>query len=386
MTIIDLRTYVVDVFRTNLVLIEVETSDGIVGSGEATLEYKEHAIVGALDDLRDELVGRDPHDVRAIVEDSIRDSYWRTGPVLTSALSAVEMALLDVNGKELGVPVHRLLGGRVHASVPVYANGWFAGARTPEDFARAARDAVGRGFRGLKFDPFGTAHRTIDTAALDGALGRIDAVRTAIGSEVDLLVEGHGRFSVAAARTVAREIAPYRPLWFEEPVPPGDAGALADVRRLGVVAVAAGERLYSRRAFIELLNAGAVDYVQPDVSHVGGIAEVARIAAIAEAFEVGIAPHNPSGPVATAATLQLAASLPNFVYLETMATDVPWRSRLSTERLTFDAGRMLIGDAPGLGVELHTGAFAEHPFVRHKLRHYDGTLTDIRPPESSQYF
>jgi galactonate dehydratase len=386
MKITDLRVHIVDVYRTNLVLVELETADGLVGVGEATLEYKEHAVAGALADLRPALIGRDATARRAIIDQLYRDSYWRTGPVLNSALSAVEMGLVDIDAQALGVPAFRLLGGPVRDGIRAYANGWFAGARTPEEFAAAAAAAVARGFSGLKFDPFDTSYLTIDHATLDRALTTIGAVRDAIGPEVDLFIEAHGRFSPTTAIRIARELEQFGIFWFEEPCPPENVDALIEVRRAAKVPIAAGERIFDRYAFSELLRRGAVDYVQPDVSHVGGLTAVSRIAELAEMHYLAVAPHNPSGPVATAATLQLAAALPNFCYLEIMATDVPWRASLTDESLQFRDGRMRIPDQPGIGVQLRTEAFAAYPYQPHPLRHYNDQLTDIRPPDAVPYF
>ncbi len=347
---------------------------------------KEKAVEAAVLELEDYLVGKDPRQIERHFHVIYRDSYWRTGPVLMSALSAVEMALWDISAKQLGVPVHRLLGGKCNDRVMAYANAWFAGATTPEAFAASARAAAARGFQALKWDPFGKAYMNISTSALDGALAVVGAVRDAVGNAVELLIEGHGRFNVPAALTIARELAPFRPLLFEEPVPPDNLDALAEVRAKSPIRIAAGERLYHRCQFRELFEKRAADVIQPDVSHAGGLGECKKIAAMAEAYHLPFAPHNPSGPVANAATLQLAACTPNFYLLETMATDIPWRKDLTTESLVFKDGCFEIPDRPGLGLELNEEAFADHPYQPRPLRHYRGDLTDIRPPEAKPYF
>ncbi len=386
MKITGLKTYVVHCYRTNWVFLKISTDEGISGVGEATLEMKEKAVEAAVLELEDYLVGKDPRQIERHFHVIYRDSYWRTGPVLMSALSAVEMALWDISAKELGVPVHRLLGGKCNDRVKAYANAWFAGATTPEAFAASARAAAARGFQALKWDPFGKAYMNISTSALDGALAVVGAVRDAVGNAVELLIEGHGRFNVPAALTIARELAPFRPLLFEEPVPPDNLDALAEVRAKSPIRIAAGERLYHRCQFRELFEKRAADVIQPDVSHAGGLGECKKIAAMAEAYYLPFAPHNPSGPVANAATLQLAACTPNFYLLETMATDIPWRKDLTTESLVFKDGCFEIPDRPGLGLELNEEAFADHPYQPRPLRHYRGDLTDIRPPEAKPYF
>jgi galactonate dehydratase len=382
----DVEIYTVFCYRTNWVFVKILTDEGVSGVGEATLEYKEQAVVGAIEHLKQYLIGKDPTQIELHYHQMYRDAYWRGGPVLMSALSAVEACLWDINGKALGVPVHRLLGGKYHDKVKVYANGWFAGASSPEQFASAAQRAVKRGFKGLKWDPFGKAYMTISNEELEKALVCIDAVRSAVGPDVDLFIEGHGRFNVPSAIRIAREIEPFKPVWFEEPIPPDNLDAMVQVKMKSNVAIAGGERLYSRHAFREALEKRALDFVQPDVSHAGGLLECRKIASMAESYYIPFAPHNPSGPIANATTLQLAACTPNFFYLEIMETDVTWRQQMTDEQLVFEDGYMHIPDRPGLGIELNTEEARKHPYVPKDLRHYTGALTDIRPPETLPYF
>lgn len=373
-------------YRTNWVFVRVETDTGLSGVGEATLEYRETTVAEAIRELGRNFIGRDPQAIEALWHDAYRSTYFRGGPVYMSALSAVEMALWDIKGKALGVPVWQLLGGAVRDRVPCYANGWFAPAKTPAEFADKAKAAVAAGFSGLKWDPFGSAYRSLSKKELHAALDNIAAVQAAVGAETELLIEGHGRFDVATAVRIARALEPFDPLWFEEPVPPDNWDALLEVKRRSPVPIAGGERIYSRWEASRFLEMNCVDYFQPDVSHCGGIGELKKLAAMAEARHIALCPHNPSGPVANAATLQVAASAPNFHVHETMAVDVPWRKDICREQVRFEDGRMRIPDAPGLGVELSEEAIAQHPYESRDLRHYDGTLTDIRPPEAEGYF
>lgn len=386
MKINDIRTFVVDCFRTNWIFVKVYTDEGIDGVGEATLEYKEKALVGAVEHIRDALLGKDPRQIEKHWHDIYRDAYWRGGPVLMSALSSVEIALWDILGKSLSVPVYQLLGGRANEKIRIYANGWFSGAKNSAEFMVAAKKAVERGITALKWDPFGKAYRTLSNAELDNALSCIAAVRDAVGSQVDLLIEGHGRFDVPTGITIAKELEVFHPMWFEEPVPPDNPEALQAVRNKSPVPIAAGERLYTMKDFRELFEKRAADYIQPDVSHAGGIMELKKIAALADTYYIPFAPHNPSGPVACAATLQLAACCPNFHILEIMYDDVPWRAEVTDENLLYENGLITIPDKPGLGVELNEDACLAHPYQPHSLRHYTGALTDIRPPEKKFYF
>ncbi len=386
MKITDVKTFVVDCFRTNWVFVKVYTDEGIDGVGEGTLEYKEKALVGAIEHIADYLKGKDPRLIEKHFHDIYRDAYWRGGAVLMSALSAVETALWDILGKSLGVPVYQLLGGKANDDCRIYVNGWFSGAKTPEEFAAKAKEVVKRGITALKWDPFGKAYRQLSVKELDTAIRCIASVREAVGDDADILIEAHGRFDVPTAIRVANEIAPFKPMFLEEPVPPDNLEALKAVRDKSPVPIAAGERLYGRCGYREMFALRAADYIQPDVSHAGGIMETKKIAAIAESMQIPFAPHNPSGPVANAATLQLAACCPNFCMLEIMYSDVDYRSDITDEALECIDGRIKIGNKPGLGIELNEKECLKHPFVRHELRHYTGALTDIRPANKKFYF
>ena len=386
MKVTDVKTFVVDCFRTNWVFVKVYTDEGIDGVGEATLEYKEKALLGAVEHIKEYLVGQDPRDIEKHWHAIYRDAYWRGGAVLMSALSAVETALWDILGKSLGVPVYRLLGGKVNEKVRIYVNGWFAGAKEPEEFGEKARIAVQRGVTAMKWDPFGKNYLEISNAELNKALRCVAAVREAVGDEVDLLIEGHGRFNIPTGIKIAKELEQFKPMFFEEPVPPDNLDALKAVRDKSPVAISAGERLYTRWDYNRMFDLGAADYIQPDISHAGGISELRKIAATAESRYIGFAPHNPSGPVANAATLQLAALCPNFSILEIMYSDVDYRLDVTNENLEYKDGYITIPDKPGLGIEINEEACLAHPYQPHTLRHYTGALTDIRPPESKFYF
>lgn len=386
MKITDVKTFVVDCFRTNWVFVKVYTDDGICGVGEGTLEYKEKALCGAVEHIKNYLVGKDPRQIEKHYHDIYRDAYWRGGAVLMSALSAVECALWDILGKSLGVPVYQLLGGKINDDCRIYVNGWFAGAKTPDEFAEKVKIAVKRGITAMKWDPFGKSYLQISNKDLDTALECVAKVREAVGKNVDILIEGHGRFDVPTGIKIAKELEQFKPMWFEEPVPPNNIEALKAVRDKSPVAISAGERLYTRFDYNPLFAARAADYIQPDVSHAGGIMELKKIAAIAEANYIPFAPHNPSGPVANAATLQLAACCPNFCILEIMYSDVDYRKFVTDERLVYENGRIKIGDKPGLGIELNEEECLKHPYAEHNLRHYTGALTDIRPPKTEFYF
>lgn len=386
MKITDIKTFAVDCFRTNWVFVKVYTDEGIDGVGEATLEYKEKALIGAVEHIKEYLLGKDPRNIEDHWHKIYRDAYWRGGAVLMSALSAVECALWDILGKSLGVPVYQLLGGRANDKVRIYVNGWFSGAREPEEFAAKAKEAVKRGVTAMKWDPFGKSYLQISNADLDKALRCVGAVREAVGNSVDLLIEGHGRFDIPNAVKIARELEQFNPMLFEEPVPPDNLDALKQVKDKSPVAISAGERLYTRWDYRKMFDLAAADYIQPDISHAGGIMELKKIAAEAECRYIAFAPHNPSGPVANAATLQLAACCPNFTILEIMYSDVEWRKDICNESLEYEDGYITIPSKPGLGIEIDEAECEKHPYQVHTLRHYTGALTDIRPAKTEFYF
>lgn len=386
MKVTQIKTFICHAYRTNWVFVKVITDSGLYGVGEATLEYREPTVVQAIKELERYLVGKDPHNIEAFWHDAYRDAYWRGGVVLMSALAGVEMALWDIKGKALGVPVYQLLGGKVRDSVKCYANAWFAGAKKPEEFAQKAKIAVKNGFSGLKWDPFGKEYLNIDPKHLNEALDCIAAVKDAVGDQVHLIIEGHGRFNVPTAVRIGNALEKFGILWFEEPIPPDDKKGIAWVRSKIATPVSGGERLYSRFEYADYLRMECADFWQPDVSHAGGIMEVRKIAAMAESHYIPVCPHNPSGPVANAATLQLAACIPNFYLLETMANDIPWRADVSTEKVKFENSEMFIPDLPGLGIDINEEEITKHPYECRNLRHYVGTLTDIRPEGSTGYF
>lgn len=386
MKITDIKTFNVFTYRTNFVFVKIETDEGISGIGEGTLEYKEHALLGAIEDIRRVLIGRDPREVEKITFELYRDSYWRQGPVLQSAVSAVDIALWDIKAKALGVPVYELLGGKVRQGIRMYANAWFAGAKTPDEFAAAAVKAKEKGITALKWDPFGKAYLYLDKPDFLRSIEVVEAVRGAVGNSVDLLIEAHGRFDISTGIQIANALKPFDPYFLEEPTPPDSFDAIAEVRRKSPIPIAGGERLYGLMQMREYLAKGCVDYVQPDISHCGGISTLKKMAALTEAYYVALAPHNPSGPVANAASLQIAASTVGFRILEICLTDASWRKDLTNECVRYKDGEILIPDGIGLGLELNEEACLAHPFQPVDLRHYKGTLTDIRPANQTAYY
>jgi galactonate dehydratase len=281
-----------------------------------------------------------------------------------TAISAVEIACWDLIGKACNQPVYRLLGGRCHERIPAYANGWYGGASSPAEFAERALVAVDKGYRALKFDPFGTAWKTLEPADADAAIDIVAAVRKAVGPAVGLMIEFHGRLAAGTASAMISRLERFHPTWCEEPVVPESLDLLAEVKRAAGCPIAAGERLYTQADFYRLISLRAVDVVQMDLAHCGGILAGKKLAAMADVQDLRVAPHCSIGPVALAASLHFDVSTPNFLIQEAFGEfDVPWRSELVGGWNPIKNGAFLIDEKPGLGLELDLEAIARHPYV-----------------------
>jgi galactonate dehydratase len=369
MRIADVTVFKVDASWRNWVFLRVDTDSELVGYGECTVEGREHAVEGAVKDMARRLIGKDPRRIRDLSDLLTRRGYWDSGPVVSSAAGGIEMALWDILGKSLDAPVHELLGGRMRDSAVAYSNAWYFGAQTAEDFGERAAHTVASGYRALKFDPFGSAGLTISESELAESLARIAAVREAVGPQVGLLIEGHGRFALHSATRVGRALERFDPLFFEEPVPAGDFAALRSLAASVRVPLAAGERCYSARECSHAIASGGVAVIQPDVIHVGGIGQLLGVASAADAAFVSFAPHNASGPIATAATLQISALAPTLLLQEMFAPlDAPWRDVVARPSIEVEEGRVGIPDGPGLGIELDESECERHPFVPRDLK------------------
>ncbi|MDL1903124.1 mandelate racemase/muconate lactonizing enzyme family protein [Anaerolineae bacterium CFX9] len=368
----------------NYLFIRLHTDTGLTGIGEASLEWQEKTVQTLCHEwVEGRVLGRDPFEIERIVGDLIRDQYQGGATVMT-AISGVEIALWDIVGKACGQPIYKLLGGRYHRRIPAYANGWYGGAVSIRDYAEQARDAVRRGYRALKFDPFGVAWKDMDEAQREAAIAMVTAVREAVGSEVDLMIEFHGRLSAGEAIRMMRSLEPMRPAWCEEPIIPENIDLLLEVKRSTALPIAAGERLYTLSDFARLCSLRAADVVQMDVAHCGGILMSRRIATLAAVSDMRIAPHCSVGPVALAAALHVDVCTPNFYIQEAFAEfDVPWRSDLVRGWNPIRRGEFFLTDAPGLGIELDDQAIADHPYVQNPFPSlWDGDwITDFRQDE-----
>lgn len=350
----------------NLTFVKVETDDGLTGLGEARSLNKDEALLGYLNEAVPRYVlGTDPFETERLVQRMFRGDFGRAGEIAMTGIALIEMACWDLVGKALNQPVYRLLGGAVRERIPAYANGWYTVERSPDEFQAAARRAVAKGYRALKFDPFGAGFYELERAEKLRSIGLVEAVRDAVGPEIDLLIEMHGRFNPATAIEIIQALAPTRPGWFEEPVPPENLPALKKVAEavasLGIP-IATGERIHTLYEYRELFELGAADVIQPDISHLGGLMNAKKLAGWADAYYVLCAPHNVGGPVSTAAALHLAACTPNFKiqehfndfcesYVKQAAPGVP-----EVVDGCFD-----LPTGPGLGVVLDEDVLREHP-------------------------
>lgn len=389
MRITGITTRVVNADMRNWVFVRVDTDQpGLYGWGEATLEWKTHAVAGAVQDLAPLVVGRDPRDIEQAVRVMRKHSFWRLGVIGMSAISGIELALWDIFGKWLGQPVWRLLGGKVRDRVKVYTHLGLGDMRAvyetldEEPLIQRAAEVVGKGYLALKavFIPYGGYSAPMPD--VDKVARLMEALRRTVGPDVEIMVDFHGRpASAAAALAYIDALAPGRPMFVEEPLPPGETEALKQVALKSRVPLATGERLVDRAEFDELFRARAIDIAQPDICHCGGLLEAKKIAAMAEAASIGVAPHNPLGPIAGAAALHFAVSTPNHVIQEEMVGAVPWYWEVVRGPIRMADGFWQVPDAPGLGVEVDEAACEKHPYkpeVIHTVNAVlpDGTIVD----------
>ena len=275
----------------------------------------------------------------------------------------MEIACWDLIGKACGQPVYKLLGGRARERLPAYANGWYGGARTPEDYATAATEVVSRGYEGMKFDPFGTAWKEMSQAEMRNAERIVAAVRHAVGDEIELMIEVHGRLSVNCAIEMGRMLIPHRPAWYEEPVAPHSLDLLREVKSELPFPIAAGERLYMLEEFSRLASMRACDVVQMDLAHCGGLWIGKKIAALCQVQDLKISPHCSIGPVALCAALHFDWATPQVSIQENFAEyDIPWRNDLVCGWNPVNRGEFLLPDQPGLGLDLNVEVCQQHPY------------------------
>jgi galactonate dehydratase len=365
--------------------LRVETSDGLVGWGEPIVEGRAKTVRAAVEELMDTyLLRKSPGRIEDHWQTMYRGGFYRGGPVLMSAIAGIDQALWDLKGKRFGVPVYELLGGKARDRVRVYQ--WIGGDR-PTEVGEAAREKVDEGFSALKMNATAELRRIDSPGTVQAAVDRLASVRDVVGPDVDVGVDFHGRATKSMAKRLVRALEPYEPMFVEEPVLPEHNDALPDIAAHTSTPIATGERMFSRWDFKPVLESGGVDVIQPDLSHAGGITEVKKIAAMAEAYDVALAPHCPLGPIALASCIHVDTCSPNALIQE-QSLNIHYNE--TSDMLgylqnpgvfDYDGGYVTVPDGPGLGVEL------DESFIRQQSertvdwhnpvwRHEDGSVAE----------
>jgi galactonate dehydratase len=386
MKITNVSTLVVNANMRNWIFVKVETDQpGLYGWGEATLEWKTKTVVGAVEDISRLIIGEDPLRIEHLYQIMYRQYFWKVGIEGLSAISGIEHALWDIKGKVLNTPVYDLLGGRVRDRVRLYNH--LGGGQMekmyqssePQEFAERVISVKEMGYTAIKFMAVPRTEPVEGTQSVRYAARLVEAVRQAVGPEMDLMVDLHARTWPAMAIQYCHALEPYGLFFFEEPCPTEDIEATAQVTRASRIPIATGERLTTRYQFREVLEKRACHIIQPDLSHCGGLWEARKIAAAAETYSIAVAPHNPNGPLALAVAVHFALATPNWIIQEAITSDVPWRDEVLGQSLEFKDGYILPPTRPGLGVEIDEKAAAKYPFKPEQVLRYfhpDGAVAD----------
>jgi galactonate dehydratase len=389
--ITSIETLVCHARMRNWIFVKIETDQpGLIGWGEATLEWHTRAVVGAVEDLAQLLIGEDPTRVEHLWQMMYRQHFWHgNGAVRGTAIAGIDLALWDILGKSLGVPCHHLWGGRVRDYIRLYCH--LGGGKMedfydtkPEDakrFADLARAVVADGFTAFKSMAVPEQLPLEGIAPVKYAAACVAAMREAVGDRIDIMVDCHARPSPRMGLLFAKALEPYGLYFFEEPCWPEHMDGIAEIQRAVATPIATGERLTSFYAFKELFEKRAASVVQPDITHCGGLTATRRIAAMAEAYGITVAPHNPQGPVSTAASIEFGFSTPNYLICEAVHQDVPWRDDIVNWGFRVEKkGRLVYpSERPGLGVEINEAEIAKHPFEQEVSRRSygrDGSVID----------
>jgi galactonate dehydratase len=347
----------------NWLFVRISTDEGLVGWGEASLHGAIESVETAIGEFAPHLVGLDPAGPQQHWHRLYNAWRWRGGAVFMTALAALDIALWDIEGKRLGVPVHRLLGGAHREKLKVYASHWIRGVDGPEDAFKLAREAVKRGFGGFKCSPFTREGLQEDeTKAMRRAADVVAAAREGAGPDTEIFIECSELLSPRLTVRLDQMLAPFRPGWFEEPIPFENARAMAQLQRDIKTPIATGERLLSRYEYRELLEQAGCRIIQPDLMHAGGLTEVRRIADMADTYYIPVAPHNPGGPICTMAAVHLAAAIPNFFILEQMEPQRVIRDQASIPPIAYEDGHFVVPQTPGLGIEPDVEVLKAHGF------------------------
>ncbi|SDM23644.1 galactonate dehydratase [Sediminibacillus halophilus] len=364
--------------------LKISTDEGIVGWGEPVIEGRAHSVKAAVEELMEYLIGKDPLQIEDHWNVMYRAGFYRGGPILMSAIAGIDQALWDIKGKFYNAPIHQLMGGRCRDTIKVYS--WIGGDR-PSDVGTAAKQAVDTGFTAVKMNGTEELQYIDSYEKIDQAVERVAAVRDAVGNGVGIGIDFHGRVHKPMAKILAKELEAYRPMFIEEPVLSENEEAFKEIARHTHIPIATGERMFSRWDFKNLLAEGYVDIIQPDLSHAGGITECKKIASMAEAYDVALAPHCPLGPIALAACLQVDASSHN-AFIQEQSLGIHYNKEndildyiKDRSVFAYKDGYVAIPDGPGLGIEVDEDYVRERAKDSHNWRnpvwrHQDGSLAE----------
>jgi L-alanine-DL-glutamate epimerase-like enolase superfamily enzyme len=346
------------------IVLRLTTSDGLVGYGEAVPTSRAKPVMESLKEVGRLYKGKDPFNLELNQHEWHKyDFYLPVSFESTTALSAFDIACWDLMGKYHGVPIHRLLGGTFRQSIRLYSNGWYSDCVTQEQFAARSRKFAAMGYTALKFDPFGSYYDWIDARGLEEAYGRVKAVKDATKGKVDLLIEHHGRFNPNSAIMAAKKLEPLDPLFMEEPIHPDNVEGLRKYRASTGVRVALGERILTKEQAAHVCSNHLTDFLQVDITNIGGVTQAKKVSAIAEAYGVEMAFHNAFGPIQNAVTLQVNATIPNFLIQESFYDVFPeWKRELVRDGTKVSRGHSKVPTKPGLGVDVNERVLEEHRF------------------------
>lgn len=364
--------------------LKIETDEGICGWGEPVVEGHAHTVKAAVEEMSCYLLGKDPRKIEDLWQTMYRTGFYRGGPVMMSAIAGIDQALCDIKGKYYRMPVYEMLGGACRDKLKVYC--WIGGDR-PNDIRRQALEKYEQGYRAVKMNATEEMHYIDTFDKVEAVVERVAAIREALGMKMDIAVDFHGRVHKTMAKVLARELEPLHPMFIEEPVLPQNNEALREIARSCSIPIATGERMFSRWEFKNLLQDGYVDIIQPDLSHAGGISECKKISAMAEAYDVAVAPHCPLGPIALAACVQMDTCTPNvFIQEQSLGIHYNQGSDLldylnDRSVFTYKDGFTDILTRPGLGIDVNEELVEEmakkgHNWKNPVWRNYDGTIAE----------
>ncbi len=356
MKIVDLKSYIIKNPWKKWVFLEIVTDDGENGYGEATVYTSQFAVANHIKDIKNFIINKNPFNVRKLINEWFISSFNRNRDIVNiSLMSGIESACFDLIGKHFGSTIYNLFGGPVRDRVKVYANGWYTNINNVDDWGKEAKKVINKGYRALKFDPFGDGSGFLDYEEYKKSMEIIETVHSVVGDRTEMLIEGHGRFNRATAMKIGKELEKYPNIgWFEEPVIPEDIEGLAMLSRSLKIPIAAGERLITSYDFTEMFKIGSVSIAQPDLINTGGITQILKIGAMAEANNIAMAPHQAEGPLNTFTTLNVDAMLNN-IKIQEMFDEFAypdWINQIVDVRPEVKDGYVSLPEKPGIGINL----------------------------------